>query len=71
MSGVGLLSAAMGIVAVVLAAAGARPLITWVLASIGIVSGLRVFLPRVTTQDKILIGVGVAASLIAFVLLLV
>ena len=54
----------------VLAAAGALPFLTSVLAAIGIISGLRVFLPRVTTKDKVLISMGVAASLLALVLLL-
>ena len=70
MSGVGLLSALLGIVALVLAAVGAFPVLAWLLAVIGIISGLRVFLPRVTTRDKVLIAVGVAASLIALVILL-
>jgi hypothetical protein len=70
MTGVGVLSFLFGIVAAVLAAVGALPFLTSVLAAIGIVSGLRVFLPRVTTKDKVLISMGVAASLLALVLLL-
>jgi hypothetical protein len=70
MSGVGLLSALLGIVALVLAAVGAFPVFAWLLAVIGIISVLRLFLPRVTTKDKILITVGAAASLTALVILL-
>jgi len=70
MSGVGLLSALLGVVALVLAAVGAFPVLAWLLAVIGIISGLRLFLPRVTTRDKVLITIGAAASLTALVILL-
>jgi len=71
MTSVGLLACLFGVLALVLAVVGAFPLLTSVIAGIGVVSGLRVFLPRVTTHDKVLIGVGVAASLVALVILLV
>ncbi|MDX6298811.1 MAG: hypothetical protein QOF53_25 [Nocardioidaceae bacterium] len=71
MSGVGVLSCLFGVVALVLAAVDAFPFLVVVVALIGVVSGLRVFLPRVTTQDKVLIGIGVLASLVALVIWLV
>jgi hypothetical protein len=71
MTSVGLLACLFGILALVFAAVGLFPLLTSVIAAIGVVSGLRVFLPRVTTHDKVLIAVGVTASLIALVILLV
>jgi hypothetical protein len=69
LTGVGVLAAVLGIVSLVLALLDAFPLITWLLAIISIISGLRVFLPRVTTVDKVLIGIGVLASLAALVVL--
>jgi len=71
MSGVGALSCVFGVVALVLALVGAFPAIVATIALIGVVCGLRVFLPRVTTGDKILIGIGVLTSLIALVIWLI
>jgi hypothetical protein len=71
LTGASALCLIMGIVSLVLALADARPLITWVLAAIGVVSGLRVFLPRVTILDKVLVSGGVLTSLIAIVVMLV
>jgi hypothetical protein len=71
MSSVGLLSCLFGVISLVLSALGLFPLVVLVVALIGIVSGLRVFLPRVTTQDKVLIGIGVLTSFIALVIWLV
>jgi len=68
MSGVGVLSCLFGVVSLVLSALGLFPLVVLVVALIGVISGLRVFLPRVTTQDKVLIGIGVLASLVALVI---
>ena len=70
LTGASALCLVMGIVSLVLALADARPLITWVLAAIGVVSGLRVFLPRVTILDKVLVSGGVLTSLIAIVVML-
>lgn len=71
MAGVGVLTLILGIAALVLAAVGRFPLVALILALVGVVSGLRVFLPRLTTADKVLIPVGVVASLAALVILLV
>jgi hypothetical protein len=68
MSGVGVLACVFGIVALALSALGLFPLVVLVVSLIGIVSGLRVFLPRVTTQDKVLIGIGVLASVVALII---
>jgi hypothetical protein len=54
-----------------MAAISVFPFLTWLLATIGVISGLRVFLPRVTTHDKILIAIGVLTSVIAVAILLV
>ena len=70
LTGASALCLVLGIVSLVLALADTRPLITWLLAFIGVVSGLRVFLPRVTIWDKVLVSGGVLTSLIAMVVLL-
>lgn len=70
LAGVGMLSFVLGVVALVLALVDAAPLTTFLLAVIGLITGLRVFLPRVTTMDKVLIAVGSLASLVALVILL-
>jgi hypothetical protein len=71
MTGVSVLSFVLGVISVVLAVASARPFLCWLFAAIAIIAGLRVFLPRVTTLDKILIGIGVLASVVAIVILIV
>ena len=70
MSSVGLFSAVLGIVALVMAVIAVFPFMTWLLATIGVISGLRVFLPRVTVHDKVLIAIGVLTSMIAVLILL-
>ena len=46
------------------------PLITFLLAVIALITGLRVFLPRVTPMDKVLIAIGSLASLVTLGILL-
>jgi hypothetical protein len=70
LTGVGFLACLIGVAALAFAALGVLPLLTFTVAGIGVVCGLRVFLPRVTLLDKVLISIGVAASLIAIVILL-
>jgi len=70
LTGVGVFACLIGVAALVLAALGVLPLLTFTVAGIGVVCGLRVFLPRLTTTDKVLISVGVVASLVAIVILL-
>lgn len=70
MTGVSVLSFALGIVAVVLALADARPFLCWLFATIGVICGLRIFLPRATTLDKVLIAIGVVTSLAAIVIII-
>ena len=70
LTGVSVLCLAFGVVSLVLALADVRPLITLLIAVIGFVSGLRVFLPRVTTLDKVLISLGALTSLVAIVVVL-
>ena len=69
MTGVAVLTLVLGIAALVLAAVGRFPLIVLILAVVGLVCALRLFLPRVTTADKVLIPVGVVACLAALVIL--
>jgi hypothetical protein len=68
MTGVALLALAVGVAAVVLAALDKRPLIAFVLALIGLITGMRLFLPRLTMLDKLLIPVGVLLSAAALVI---
>ncbi len=70
LAGVGMLSLVLGVVSLVLALLDSYPLLTFLLAVIGLITGLRVFLPRVTTMDKVLIAVGTLASLATMVILL-
>jgi hypothetical protein len=70
MTGVSVLSFALGIVSIILALADTRGFLCWVLASIGILCGLRIFLPRATTLDKVLIVIGVVTSLAAIVIVI-
>jgi hypothetical protein len=70
MTGASAFSLVLGVVALVWVLADARPFLAWLFATLGIVTGLRIFLPRVTTLDKVLITVGVLASLAAIVMLL-
>lgn len=70
MTGVSVLSFALGVVSVILALADARPFLCWLFATIGVLCGLRIFLPRATTLDKILIAIGVVTSLAAIVIVI-
>ncbi len=70
LTGASALSLILGAVSLIWVLADARPFLAWLFATIGIITGLRIFLPRVTTLDKVLITVGVLASLAAIVLLL-
>ena len=71
MTGVAVLALVIGIAALVLAAVGKFPLIVLLLALVGIVLGTRLFLPRLTVADKVLIPVGVVTSVIALVIWLI
>ncbi len=66
-SGVGAFALVLGLVALVLAVVDRFPLVTFVLAIIGFLMGLRLFLPRLTTLDKVLLPLGMLASLAALV----
>ena len=71
MTGVAVLALALGIVAVVLAATGTTPLLATVLAFLGLVTGMRLFLPRLTVAEKLLIPVGMVLSVAALLVLLI
>jgi hypothetical protein len=70
LTGASALSLVLGVLSLVWVLLDARPFLAWLFATIGIITGLRIFLPRVTTLDKVLITVGVLASVVAIVLLL-
>jgi hypothetical protein len=70
MTGVAVLSLALGVVAVVFAALDMMPVITTLLAFVGLVTGMRLFLPRLTVAEKLLIPLGMLFSVIALVILL-
>jgi len=71
MSGVGVAALVFGVAALVLAIVGRFPLLVLLIALIGVVCGMRLFLPRLTAGDKVLIPIGVVASLAALVVLLI
>ena len=70
LTGASAASLILGGLALILVLANKTPFLCWLLASIGIITGLRIFLPRVTTLDKILIAIGVLASVVTIVVLL-
>jgi hypothetical protein len=70
MTGVAVLSLVLGIVAVVLASLDKMPLVASLLALVGLITGMRLFLPRLTAVEKVLIPVGMVLSLAALVILL-
>lgn len=70
MAGVSWLALGFGIVALVLAAVDRFALLAFLLAVIGLLLGLRLFMPRLTTLDKVLLPLAMLASLVAVVVLL-
>lgn len=70
MAGVSWLALVFGVVALVLAVIDRFPLGAFLLSIIGMLLGLRLFLPRLTTRDKVLLPIGALTSLVALVVLL-
>jgi hypothetical protein len=67
MTGVSVLAFAFGVVALVLAVVDRFPLLTFLLAALGFLLGLRLFMPRLTTLDKVLLPLGMLTSAAAVV----
>lgn len=70
MAGASWASLGFGVVALVLAGLDRFPLGAFLLAAIGLLVGLRLFMPRLTTLDKVLLPIGMLTSLAAVVILL-
>ena len=71
MSGVAVLALVLRIVALVLPSVGTLPLVATLLAVIGLVTGMRLFLPRLTPADKLLISAAMLLPLAALVVELI
>ena len=66
----GAISLTLGIVSLVLAATSTLPFLAWIVLLTGIASGLTVWLlPRGTTSQKLMSGVGFATALAAAALM--